>query len=373
MKRPRIWITLAVLFALLVAARLALPSLALRKLNNTLATLDGPFYGHIENVRLALIQSKYVAEGVTVSRWAPDHSRCEASVLRIESLHISLAWLQLLHGRLRMKADARFPVVFADPLIAALKEHKTGDIRRDTGQGADEAFRAVVPWRIDSFNLSGGAVHFRLLGTNDSAVTLQNAEGVITGIEEGKQLARPVFFRLRGDIFRSARLLVTGKLDLGASPTLWKVDYSAEHLELKDANRLLLNRVPITFTKGKMDLYGEAAGGGPVLDGYAKLLFQNIRVVGKRERWKSFKHGVVEIVSSLFFIAAKNPELKTAGTTINFGMKDGKFTVDEAGAVTRALAHRSGERVIKPGIENRLALPNRHGLPARAASPSEGL
>jgi hypothetical protein len=357
-RHPKTSITFAPVILLLVAARLALPSLAKHELNDRLADLDGPFCGHVDGLRISLLRGSYTAEDLKLFRRSADEKRCDDPVLHIREAETAISWGQLFLGRLRIEIDARTPVIFADALIAALKTNT----KADNIKGAKAAADVLIPWRIESARLSDGSIHFELLGDKSSAVTLEQAEGVVAGVEEGRQDARPVFFRLKGDVFKSARLLVTGKVDLAGTPTLWKVNYTTERLHLPEANPLLLDRVPVTFTHGDMDLYGEAAGGGPHLTGYAKLLFGHIQVVSKKEHWKNFKQGLVEIFGSLFFIVAKNHDRQTAATMINFGNKDGEFSVDIAGAVSSALKHRSGEKILHPGIENRLTLPNRGEL-----------
>ena len=367
---PKTFLVIGAVLLLLVAARLALPSIAKRELNDQLADLDGPFCGHIEGLRISLLRGSYTAEELKLFRRSADASRCDDLVVQIKELETGVSWGQLLRGRLRIDLDARTPTIFADALIAALKTNT----KKDNIQGAKAAADVLIPWRIDAARLSEGSIHFQLLGDKTSAVTLEHAEGVVAGVEEGRRVARPVFFRLKGNVFKSARLLLTGKIDLAGTPTLWKINYTTERLHLPETNPLLLDRVPVTFSNGNMDLYGEAAGGGAMLTGYAKLLFDNIQVVSKKEHWKNFKQGLVEIFGSLFFIVAKNHDLQTAGTMINFGNKNGEFSVDVAGAVSSALKHRSGERLLHPGIENRVTLPKRENTDAyRAAQTGENI
>jgi hypothetical protein len=370
-RHPKTSISFGVILLLLVAARLALPSFAKRELNDHLAELDGPFCGHIDDLRISLLRGSYTSENLRLFRRSTDRKSCDDPVLQVRELETGISWGQLIRGRLRIELDARTPTIFADALIAALKTNT----KEDNIHGAKQAADVLIPWSIESARLSEGSIHFELLGDKPSAVTLEHAEGVVAGVEEGRQNARPVFFRLKGNVFKSARLLLTGKVDLAGQPAMWKVNYTTERLHLPEANPLLIDRVPITFTQGNMDLYGEAAGGGPLLTGYAKLLFDHIQVVSKKEHWKNLKQGFVEIFGSLFFIVAKNHDLQTAGTMINFGNKDGKFSVDVAGAVSSALKHRSGEKILHPGIENRVALPKRTrlGAEAKAAQTGENL
>lgn len=376
-RKRRILLLLGAVFFLLVAVRVALPSVLLRTLNEKLAKLEGPLCAHIGDLDLSLIRGRYILEDLTVSRWNGNRSKCESVVLDVQTMHVALSWSQLLKGRARLNVEARYVDLFADDLMNAVKNHKSGVAGKDAANQSKEAASVLVPWRIDSLALSEGKIQYALLGTNDSAVTFEHAEGMITGIEQSRQTSTPTMFRLKGNVMNSARLLVTGSVNMGGKNPAWDVDYGVERVNLTQANPLLMNRAPISFTHGLMDVFGEAAGSGASMTGYAKLLFRDVDVVARDESFKNLKHGLVEILGSLFFIVAENPKRQTAGTIINFGTEGGQFKTDIAGTISSALDHRSGKRLVLPGIENRLTLPaleNQTKNPARAdAGPERSL
>lgn len=371
--RKRMFSIIGSVLLLLVGVRAALPHILLRQLNGKLAQLEGPFCAHMNDFDLSLLRGRYFIQQLTVSRWKPDRSACEGEVLRVESLDVALSWSQLLKGRARLNVEARSPEVAYDEMQAAVKSHKKGDSQRDAAKQAKNAADVLVPWRIDSLALSGGRITLRLLGSGQEAVTLDHAEGMISGIENSRETATPTLFRLKANVMKSARLLVTGSVNMGSEKPSWDVDFGVERVALTQANQLLLQRAPITFTHGLMDVFGEAAGLGTRMQGYTKLVFRDVDVVSGDETWRSFQHGLVEIVGSLFFIVAKNPKRQTAGTIINFGTEEGEFKVDVAGTIRTALAHRSGERLVRPGIENRLSLESFQPQPRADASPERSL
>lgn len=364
---------LAAVFLLLVALRAVLPDILLKQLNTKLAALEGPFCAHMNDFDLALLRGRYYVQQLTVSRWKADRSSCEKEVLRVENLDVALSWSQLLHGRARLNVEAYSPVVSYDEMQASLKAHKKGDVDRDAARQAQEGADVLIPWRIDSLSLSGGRINLRLLGTADSAVTIDHAEGMISGIEQSHQTAKPTLFRLKANIMKTARLLVTGSVNMGSEKPAWDVDYGVERVSLTEANPIFMNRAPISFNTGQMDVFGEAAGLGTRMQGYTKLLFRNVDVVSDAETWNSFRHGLVEIFGSLFFIVAKNPKRQNGGTIVNFGTENGEFKVDVAGLVSSALDHRSGKRLITPGIENRLSLESTQSPQRADASPERSL
>lgn len=373
-RKRKIISVLGILLLIGIVARAILPSVLLSTLNDKLAKLEGPLCAHMADLDLSLLRGRYFVQDLKVSRWTDNRKKCEEVVLSVQELQVALSWSQLLKGRARLNVEARYVDLFADDLMDAVNNHQKGVASKDAAKQAKEAADVLVPWRIDSLALSEGKIQYELLGTDDSAVTFEHAEGMITGIEQSRQNATPTMFRLKGNVMKSARLLLTGSVNMGGDKPAWDVDYGVERVNIVQANPLLLNRAPISFTHGLMDVFGEAAGSGAKMTGYAKLLFRDIDVVADLGEFKSLKHGLIEIIGSLFFIVAKNPKRQTAGTIINFGTEDGEFKADIAGTISSALAHRSGERPVTPGIENRLTLPaleDSQKNPARAADSPE--
>jgi hypothetical protein len=339
--------------ALLVVARLLAPSLILKKLNQALATLDGPFCGELADLDLALIRGAYRLEGLEMRRWAPDRSRCQEKILHVKSTDISLSWSQLFRGKARLKVDAESPEVMVNSLIDALSGGKQS--RQAAKEGAQESWDALIPWRIDALRIRGGKAVYQLFGDGGITAPLENIEGEATGIETGSSSGQPILFRAKADVFGDSPLLVAGSVALGDT-TRWDADFSVRDLNLQKTNPFLYNRLPMTFTTGRLSVFGEAAGKGAKLEGYTRLLFSEIDVVSSKEKWKNFGQGVIELVSSLFFAVAENTKRDNVATELVFRTEKGTMNIDWAGALARALEH-SGGKPVPAGIDNRLELP----------------
>lgn len=338
---------------LLVAARLLAPSLILRKLNQTLATMDGPFCGHLADLDLALIRGAYQLEGLEMRRWSADRTRCDEKILGVKSLDISLSWSQLLRAKARLKVEANEPEIMINSLIDALSGGR--NTRQEAQQGAEESWDALIPWRIDALRISQGKAVYQLFGDGGITAPLENIEAEATGIETGNSSGRPILFRAKANVFGDSPLLVAGSVALGGQAR-WDADFSIRDLNLQKTNPFLYNRLPMTFTTGKLSLYGETAGRGAELEGYTRLLFSQIDVVSSKEKWKNFGQGVIELVSSLFFTVVENTKRQNVATELVFRTKNGAMDIDWAGALARAVEN-SGGKPVPAGIDNRLELP----------------
>lgn len=348
----RYWYLFAILLVLIII-RAALPSIVLRKLNKALANLDGPFCGHIADVDLAVLRGFYELQDFVLLGRDRKTGECKEKLLSVERLQISAAWAEILRGKARLRVDLIAPEVAVDPLITALESE---DKRAEAKVGAQKTWDVLIPWRIDSAGITEGKAYFILFGSGGLSAPLEQVEGEVTGIESSIASDLPILYRIKGSVFGSSAIVAAGSLALGPGETRWDVDFSAEQVQMTNANPFLFNRVPMTFTSGKLDLFGEAAGKGSRADGYVRLIFSQIDVVAERERWKSFRQGVFELVSSLFFVVAKNTRVHNTGTEIVFHKKTNSTDVDWTGAVTRALQH-SGGKLVPSGIDNSLTLP----------------
>lgn len=338
---------------LLVIARLLAPSLLLRQLNRTLANLEGPFCGHVADLDLALIRGAYQLEGLEMKRWAAGRSRCDEKILGVKLMDISLSWSQLFQGKARLKVSAEEPQVMVNSLISTLSGGRNST--QQAKDGAEESWGALVPWRIDSLRIKGGKAIYQLFGDGGIAAPLEEIEAEATGIETGNSTGQPILFRAKAQAFGDAPLLVAGSFAMGES-NRWDIDFSAKGLNLQKANPFLYNRLPMTFTTGRLSIYGESSGKGAEIEGYTRLLFSDIDVVSSKERWKNFDQGFIEVLSSVFFTFTKNTKKENVATELVFRTEKGAFSIDWAGALARAIQH-SGGKPVPAGIDNRLELP----------------
>ena len=355
-KKLRLHPMLVVCLLLLVAIRIMLPFFLLRQLNAKLGALEGPFCAHVTDLDLRLITGTYWLQGVELFTREKPGAKCEKKVMTVEEAKLSLAWTQLLKGKARLRVILQAPEVLIDPLIEAFQAQPAGQATENLGKGAKETWDALIPWRLDALRIHSGRALFLLFGQGGISAPIEQVEAEATGIESNRETAQPVLFRVKGNVFDSSALVAAGSFTLGEAAARWDVDFSAEQVDLTKANPFLFNRVPMTFTTGRVELFGEAAGKGEGADGYVKLIFSNLDVVSSREKWKSFKQAIVEVVSSLFFIVVKNPKVDTVATELVFKKSGAAFDIDWGGALARSVSHSGGKRV-QPGVENRLELP----------------
>lgn len=349
------WLAAFVAALLLAGMRAYLPVYIQRTVNRSLARLEGPFCGKIGDVDLHIIRGAYSVQDLQIYSRAGKGRPCDQKILRVDEVDLSISWSQLFRGRARFDVNIYRPSLALDTLTRTLDASKGSAPETNTAKGAENVWATLVPWRIDSLTLREGELYYPLIGKDQTRPVLSNLEARVSGLEASKNGADPVPFTVRGNALDTALLLATGALDLSKKNVRWDVDLSAERVDLSKANPLLLERVPLTFTTGILDSYGELKGEGAELRGYVKLLFSNMDVIAKDEKWKGFRHGVIEILNSIVFTLLKSPKIQSTGTILVFRKDRAGFHMETGEAAWRAIEHRLGDPV-KKGIENRYSL-----------------
>lgn len=123
---------------------------------------------------------------------------------------------------------------------------------------------------------------------------------------------------------------------------------------LPEANIFLKKKLPLTFTKGHLDVFVEARSQNGKVDGYVKLFLKDLDVIRTKENFKGPKHWAIEVITAISNIILKNPEKNFVATKIPFQFES-KFKIDTEEALHRAIQHGYEER-LKPGIENKYDL-----------------
>src|SRR6478735_2351439 len=94
-RRKLFWVLIAVVI-LLVAVRIALPYVALKYANKTLASMHG-YYGHVEDIDIALIRGAYQLNNIYINK-VDSATQAQTAFFRVETIDLSVEWRALFHG-----------------------------------------------------------------------------------------------------------------------------------------------------------------------------------------------------------------------------------------------------------------------------------
>lgn len=335
-----------IIFALLIGVRMVMQPLIHKELNKFLATFSPTLYFHIGDLDIHIIRGAYAFDGITGKVKGQKNP-----FIKIEKVDVSMAWREIFKGKLVTDIE----VNGAD--FSYTKELK--DAIAKMPKKADEANVAkekLFPVRIERVDLRNGAVTLDDYPSLQDNKKLQvtNIEGRLTNLTPAKKFPLS-FFNLKATVLGNSVIKTAGHLNTLAKPMQWDVDGELQGFDLTTANQFLKRKVPLTFTKGKLDLYAEAKSTNGRVEGYVKPFMKNIDVIKSEEDFKGPKHWLVEIVTAVGNLVLRATDTKSVATRIPFSMDKAGMHVDSGEALSKAVEHGFQQK-LSPGIEDKYEL-----------------
>lgn len=321
---------------MLIVARFVVPGILLKKINEKIANSSPTTYAHINDLDLSLIFSSYRFDGLILkSKVIPDAK----GFFKIEGATISIAWRELLHGRIRADVDIQgMEVVFGHELNSLKKANSTNEKAVD----AKDMLSHLVPIDVDRLTLENSRIYYEYAHDKKVYEIFSNLQGRISHLSSypEKKVLIPSMISIKGDLFGSATMSLTGRLLPLSRPMAMDMDIKVQSFELTQANPFLYDLVPFTFTKGKMDAYSEIKIENNELHGYVKPFLRNVDIISSQEKWKGFKQGALESVSALANIILKNRgPAKSTAAQIEFSYMNEKFDMKILKSFLTAIKH----------------------------------
>lgn len=341
------WKIVVGIFIVLFAARVAAPPILLNQLNKKLANFSPIYKIHIGDLDLSLMRMAYRLERATISFRSNDHV-----FLKANAIDVGIAWSELLHGRILASVEANN--VVAD-LTHELLE-KTKSTKESSKQDAKAAVETLFPVKVSRVTLNDGAIQFGdFLGApEDPRWRISTIQGSLANLMPGPK-APYTFFTLQGRIMESSTLKSAGRAKRDKDPVEWEVDAEIHDFDLKQSNELMRKYVPLTFTKGTLDLFAEAKSTDGHITGYVKPFFKEMFVIGNAKDFKNLKHFAVEIVAAIGNFILRREATQTVATEIDFYEENGKFKVDTGKALKKAIQH-GFDRPLSKAVEEKVNL-----------------
>lgn len=332
MVHKKLKISLLIL-AIIVLFRLALPSITKFALNRYFESFSPSIAVHIADVKMAIVKGSYTLEGVKA--WI---KKTNKEFLEVRSVNASVSWSDLFKGHITTNILIKKAQLNATPsLLPALKEHVAS---MDKTKKSKET-RISIP-RVDLVD--------SLIRMDHSPVA-RNLDARITNVIPSKNSPLSPF-NIKGSIIGGGKMKVEGELNLYAKKPQWSIDSEILNFDMTALNPFLIKKLPLTFTKGELDLYAEAKSeNGPIV-GYMKPFIKGLDVLKSDEKMLGPKHWLIEIISALGDTTLKADEV--VATKIPFTY-DKKFKVGTGETIEKAIENGFVQKQSR-GIENSIDL-----------------
>lgn len=173
-------------------------------------------------------------------------------------------------------------------------------------------------------------------------------------IESGTPLAD---FKFNATFEGDAKFMANGQMDLADDPIQWSLNYKLFHLDMTKLNPELRARIPLTFTEGVLDFYGEVIKRDERIIGYYKPILGDADYLGNKGEFKGIRHFFAETFATFSNWLFERDETDSVATRVPFVFEDGKMNVNVSETIWNTVEHGLLEtKRIKPGVEHRYRL-----------------
>lgn len=336
---------LIALLLVLIGIRAALPYLVEDYVNGKLARM-GDYSGRVADVDLAVWRGAYRLHGLRVGKTGGE---VPVPLLAAPWVDISMSWRDLWRGKVVAEVAFERPEVhFVDG---------RGDQDSQSGRGVDwrERLEALVPTRIDVVSVHDGTVVFHNFLSNPPVdVETTNVQATIRNLTnvrdvDGRRVAE---LEATAAVLGDARLESEARFDPFGRMETFSFALRLLEVDLTAINDLARAYFGIDFESGNGEFVMELEAEDGRLSGYAKPLFQHIRIFswGRDEQegnpFRIAWEALAEAVTSLL----KNQPADQFATRIEIRGNIDNPDLDIFSAIAGILRNAFGE-ALKPYFE----------------------
>jgi hypothetical protein len=282
------WFLVSIIVVLIIA-RLLLPYFVLKYVNSELASLKG-YYGHVEDIDIALIRGAYVINDIKIWKKKENENKAlEIPFLDIEIVDLSIEWKALFKGSLVGEID------FSSPKMNFVrKKEKTApnDIKSDTAD-FNQLIKKLMPLKINRFEINNGEIHYldKIIDPQLD-IAMKSIHALATNLTNVYDSAKVLPSRVdaTGTAYDG---LFNLTIDLNALEKLPTFDMNTElkQLNLVKLNDLLRAYSNTDVKKGFLTVNIEIAANKGKYTGYVKPLLSDLDIV----QWNKEEGNVAQI------------------------------------------------------------------------------
>ena len=281
--------------------------------------------------------------------------------LSIDALTFTADWQEVMRGRLLSHIeidglDFRYSKNLVEPLrklqgeFKDVKEKQDKDEDDKKDEKKEDFFRIS---RLSVFNSNVTLEDYPKLKPGQSP-HLSGISATVTNLTPISK--RPISeFSLKAVLLDAGGIDTKGQFKMLAKPMQWSVDGEIQKLNLKSTNEFLLNKVPLTFSGGELDLYAEAKSQQGEIEGYLKPFVKDLEVMQNKTDFIGVRHWAIELLTALGNVILRAPDKKSLATKIPFSVTGNELKLDKGEAVGKALEHGFKEK-LERGIEHQFNL-----------------
>lgn len=294
-KRRRWLIVLISIVIFFTIIRLILPYIVLKYVNKTLGNIK-EYYGHVEDIDIALIRGAYKINGIKlVKQDSVTHKQDAIPFFAAPSIDLSIQWAAIFKGRLVGE------IYVTDPALNFVKgKHKNEDAKADTTD-FKTTLKKLMPLKINHFEIDNGQIHYIDRFSSPAIdIPIKNiqvkAENLSNANDSNKFLPSTVV--AIGDVY-GGKLNLNVKLNALEKKPTFDLNAGIDNVNMVDLNNFFQAYGKFQVKKGTFGLYTEFATKDGAFKGYVKPLLKDLEIAKEGNfgqiAWEYVVTGVAEI------------------------------------------------------------------------------
>lgn len=340
----RVVITVAVIAFVLLGARIALPHVVKKQVNDRLQSIPG-YTGHVEDIGIALVRGAYKLEGVEIFKVT---GQVREPFVMAAVIDFSVAWRDLFRGK--VVSDIYVEQGRLTFVAGPTEEESQKDIDRRWQEVIEDLF----PLEITHFELRDGVVRYQDTTKSPQVdVFIKNMRVVATGLQnrrEEKGTEFPADITVEGETLGGGKVTLAISAEPLAEQPHFHLSAKVDGVNLPDLNESLKAYANVDVSRGTFQLAAEMAGKDGGFQGYVKPFFEDLDFNNIEDKNKGVFTRVWEnIVQGLAWLV-KNKARDQVATRIPF---QGRFGDPQVGlwATVSNLFRHGFIRAFNPTIE----------------------
>lgn len=309
MKRKTVLTTGLIIVALLLAARLALPSVVTWYVNRSLDRIP-EYEAAIDSIDLDLYRGAYLIHGIRVHKRG---GRIPLPLIEIKHAFLSLHWRALLEGKVVGRIDV-------DGGSLNFVNGRTPQERQLTVQREWlQVVKDLLPLRINHFVINDFDIRYRDPLTTpivDVRISHVRVEGRDFSNTRSPALGKEARLFALGLVENVAPILVKATVSPSSKLPTFDINLSIEHLPLTKLNELFKAYGSFDVEKGSGDFYLWVGVQDAKLKGTLKPLVHNIEIFEPQEEDESLLKGLWESLVGTAAGIFENKQEQQIGTVI---------------------------------------------------------
>lgn len=347
--RPAVKYTLLAVLAILLLARMILPAVLKKNINDFLANHSKVYTARIGDLDLSFLRMAYRFENAEVQL------RNEKNpFFRVDGIDVSLAWRELFRGRVLTDIEVWGAKIAASPeLVPALKKAAE---ENKTQAAAEEVTvkKKLFPYRVERIVLRDSNISYAndADAPEDKRLRISEIQSRMSNINPAEKSAKTLI-TMSATVMDSAKVKGVANAIFFNDDVDWDMDLEMRQFELPKVNPFTRNIIPFTFTAGTLDLFAEAKSEKGKIQGYVKPFLKKVDVVENKEDFRGAKHFLIEVATATANLILRRPKVKSVATKVEFAGQGSDIKVDVGGALANAVEHGFDEPM-SPTIEDEI-------------------